>query len=213
MDIEQYKNKPYHGDCLDFMRSVGDNYFDLVITDPPYGLGNRLVGGGQNNKKRSVVASNLMRDSEWVDELPDPEIFEEIFRISKNQIIWGGNYFDLPTTRGFICWDKDQHMPSMSACEYGWTSYDKPAKLYKCRSLDLNRKHPTQKPIALMNFCLHYANATKDMKIFDPFLGSGTTALSCKSMGLDWWGCELQQEYINVIERRLTETQIDLFGI
>ena len=64
-----------------------------------------------------------------------------------------------------------------------------------------------------MNFCLHYANATKDMKIFDPFLGSGTTALSCKSMGLDWWGCELQQEYINVIERRLTETQIDLFGI
>ena len=155
----------------------------------------------------------LYLKSEWVDELPSQEILEEIFRISKNQIIWGGNYFDLPPTRGFICWDKDQHMPTMSACEYGWTSYDKPAKLYKCRSLDLNRKHPTQKPIALMNFCLNYAKVTQDMKIFDPFLGSGTTALSCKSMGLDWWGCELQQEYINVIERRLTETQIDLFGI
>lgn len=208
--LDLYKNKPYHGDCLDFMRRIGDNYFDLVITDPPYGLGNdRLIGGG-NGKQNQI---KLLKSSGWVDEIPSQEIFNEILRISKNQIIWGGNYFDLPPTRGFICWDKDNKLPSMSACEYAWTSYDKPAKLYKCRSLDLNRQHPTQKPIALMKFCLDFAKVTQGMTVFDPFLGSGTTAIACKSMGLDWWGCELQQEYINVITQRLTETQMDLFGV
>lgn len=148
--MEQYKNTVYHGDCLEFMRSVPDGFFDLVLTDPPYGLGDRLSKGSGVLQNRPFKQQYLA--SGWTDIAPTQEVFDEIMRVSKNQIIWGGNYFDLPPTRGFICWDKKQPMPTLSACEYAWTSFDKPAKLFAMSNINPQRQHPTQKPVELMKF-------------------------------------------------------------
>lgn len=202
-------NKIYNMDCLEFMKQVPDKYFDLVLTDPPYGLGDRLSNGGGHLK--NAVFVNLYKDTQWSDIKPSQEVFNEIFRISKNQIIWGGNYFDLPPTRGFICWDKAQYMPTLSAVEFGWTSFDKPAKIFKISSMDLNRKHPTQKPLGIIEFSLQFAKAEKNWKVFDPFMGSGTTAVACKSLGIDFVGCELEPDYVAIANKRLEAVQGSLF--
>lgn len=207
--MEQYKNTVYHGDCLEFMRSVPDGFFDLVLTDPPYGLGDRLSKGSGVLQNRPFKQQYLA--SGWTDIAPTQEVFNEIMRVSKNQIIWGGNYFDLPPTRGFICWDKKQPMPTLSACEYAWTSFDKPAKLFAMCNINPQRQHPTQKPVELMKFCLNYSKATKGMRVLDPFLGSGTTSVACASMGIDWWGCELEQDYVDDANIRLSKLQVELF--
>jgi site-specific DNA-methyltransferase (adenine-specific) len=204
-------NKIHHGDCLKFMKQIPDKYFDLVLTDPPYGLGDRLSNGGGQLKDRAF--KQLYLDTEWEDVKPSLEIFTEIFRISKNQIIWGGNYFDLPPTRGFICWDKIQYMPTLSACEYAWTSFDKPAKIFSIRSHDLNRFHPTQKPVELMKFCLNYAKVAPSHKVFDPFMGSGTTAVACEELELQWAGCELNEKFFGLANKRLKTIQPDMFGV
>jgi site-specific DNA-methyltransferase (adenine-specific) len=211
MSMGNMLNKIHNVDCLEFMRQVPDNYFDLVLTDPPYGLGDRLSKGA--GKLNNTPMKQLYLKTQWEDIAPDNKIFNEIFRISKNQIIWGGNYFDLPPTRGFICWDKKQPMPTLSACEYAWTSFDKPAKLFAISSTDLNRKHPTQKPIELMKFCLNYAKVNAETKIFDPFMGSGTTAIACESLGLKWCGCELEPDYVEIANNRLKSVQLDMFRV
>jgi site-specific DNA-methyltransferase (adenine-specific) len=133
---------------MEGMKQYPDKYFDLAVVDPPYGLGNRLSDGGGKLKNTPMAA--LYRGKEW-DVLPSKEYFKELFRVSENQIICGANYFleHLPSSRGCICWDKKQDMPTLSAWEFIWTSFDKPAKIYKQVSTDLNRFHPTQKPVKL----------------------------------------------------------------
>jgi len=198
----------HNEDCLTFMKQVPDNYFDLVLTDPPYGLGDRLTNGGSETD--NIAIKKLYKGKEW-DVLPSKEIFEEIFRISKRQIIWGGNYFDLPPTRGFIIWDKGMTMPNYSHVEYAWTSFDYPAHKYKLTS-NFEKKHPTQKPDSLIEFCLHYGNAnTITETVFDPFMGSGTTAVVCQSLGIDWCGCELEADYVAIANKRLEKVQGSLF--
>lgn len=122
----------YLMDCINGMKEYPDKWFDLAIVDPPYGLGNRLSDGGKNCKLNNTPMTVLYKNKEW-DVLPPYEYWIELFRVSKNQIIFGANYFldYLPATRGFICWDKKQDMPSLSACELIWTSFDKPAKIVK----------------------------------------------------------------------------------
>ncbi len=144
-----------HIDCMEYMATLPDKAFDLAIVDPPYGLGNRLSDGGGKLKDTPMAA--LYRDKDW-DILPTKEYWSELFRVSKNQVVFGANYFldFLPSTRGFVCWDKNQAMPTLSACELVWTSFDKPAKIMKKSSTDLDRFHPTQKPIYVYNFMFNY---------------------------------------------------------
>ena len=200
-------NKIHHIDCLEFMKQVPDDYFDLVLTDPPYGLGDKLSKGG--NKK--VKFHQDYNKSNWIDEVPSDEVFKEIFRISKNQIIWGGNYFNLPPTRGILCWDKNIGTPhNFSHFELAWTSFDRPAMKYQLTN-DKNKQHPTMKPLKLIEFCIDYSRIEKHHKVFDPFMGSGTTAIACKSLGLEWCGCELEEDYVTIANKRLEAVQGSLF--
>ncbi len=208
MSFDLELNKVYNQDCLTFMKTVPDKYFDLVLTDPPYGLGDRLSDGG--GKLKNSKMSKLYKNKDW-DVLPSQEIFNEIFRISKHQIIWGGNYFDLPPTRGFIIWDKLQYTHTLSHCEYAWTSFDRPAKMFRKQSAIKDKLHPTQKTEEIIQFSLEYSRPEKEWKIFDPFSGSGTTLVVAKSKGLDYVGCELDKDYYEIINKRLSQVQGSLF--
>jgi len=193
------KSEVYNMDCLAAMREMPDNAFDLAIVDPPYGLGDRLSDGG--GKLKNTPMSKLYRQSSKWDSVPDKRYFDELFRVSKNQIIWGGNYFELPPSRCMICWDKNQAMPTLSAWELGWTSFDKPSKIIKMVSTDLNRFHPTQKPIALYKWLLSNFAKHGD-RILDTHLGSGSSRIAAYDMGFDFIGYELDAEYFDAMNKR-----------
>lgn len=189
-------------DCMELMAQFPDKYFELAIVDPPYGLGDRLCERG--GKLKNSPFCTLYRDSSRWDKAPDTLFFQELFRVSKNQIIWGGNYFTLPASRCMICWDKKQAMPTMSAWELGWTSFDKPSKIYRQSSADLNRFHPTQKPVALYKWLLKtYAKAGD--KILDTHLGSGSIAIACWDGGFDLTGSELDTDYFAAMQKRIAQ--------
>jgi len=202
----------YNMDCMELMKKYPDNYFDLAIVDPPYGLGSRLVEGG--GKGIMGKYKEEYRLKQWDEEIPSAEYFKQLFRVSKNQIIWGGNYFidHLYNTRGIICWDKKQMMPSMSRWEMAWSSFDKVAKTYEVRSQEKNRFHPTQKPVKLYSWILNnYAKAGD--KILDTHLGSGSIAIACHDMNFNLTGCEIDEDYfIKMCERiNIHTAQLQLF--
>lgn len=196
-------------DNMELMKRYPDKYFDLAIVDPPYGLGDRLSNGG--GKRKDDPSRLLYVDKQW-DVLPTEEYWNELFRVSKNQVVFGANYFleYLPNTRGFVCWDKNQAMPTLSACELVWTSFDKPAKIMKKSSTDLERFHPTQKPIYVYKFMFEYCKAKKGDKILDTHLGSGSIAIACHDYGFDLTACELDTEYYNKALKRLQQHQAQL---
>ena len=189
-------------DNMLLMSRYPDNYFDLAIVDPPYGLGDRLSNGG--GKRKDDPSRLLYVDKEW-DILPSEEYWKELFRVSKNQVVFGANYFleYLPNTRGFVCWDKNQAMPTLSACELVWTSFDKPAKIMKKSSTDLERFHPTQKPIYVYQFMFEYCKTQKEDKILDTHLGSGSIAIACHDYGFELTDCELDKEYFDRAMERI----------
>ena len=187
-------------DNMALMKRYPDNYFDLAIVDPPYGIG--MDGGnvgykGFNNFEKKV----------WDKAIPEQEYFEELFRISKNKIVWGGNYFGLPATRCFLVWDKGEgfYNRTYAECELAWTSFDKNTVKYKRDPLakgDYKGKiHPTQKPVALYKWILdNYAK--QGDKILDTHLGSGSIAIACHDYGFELTACELDVDYYNkAIER------------
>lgn len=179
-------------DNIDLMKRYPDKYFDLAIVDPPYGLGKKIYSGGT----RYCKFQTLFGENKWDDNIPCNKYFDELFRISKNQIIWGGNYFPLLPTRCLIIWDKLKGDNNFSMFELAWTSFDKPSKIYKKNSTDNNRIHPTQKPVALYKWLLDkYAN--EGDKILDTHLGSGSIAIACYDYGLQLTACELDSEYYN----------------
>jgi site-specific DNA-methyltransferase (adenine-specific) len=194
----------YLMDNIELMKHYPDKYFDLAVVDPPYGLGKRLSDGG--GKLKNTPMAELYREKDW-DFVPNYEYWTELFRVSKNQIIFGANYFldFLPNTRGFICWDKKQDMPTLSACELVWTSFDKPAKIYKKSSMDLERFHPTQKPIGIYDFVFQYAKVEEGMKVLDTHLGSGSSRISANKNKLHFVGCEIDEEYFNKQNKRYEE--------
>jgi len=196
-------------DCMDLMREFPDKHFDLAIVDPPYGIGDRLSDGGGVLEKRAYV--QMYREKKW-DTAPTPDYFIELRRISRSQIIWGGNYFDLPPTRGIICWDKVQDMPTLSAWEMAWTSFDCIARKNRGRSQNPDRIHPTEKPTQLYRWLL--ANYAKEgMKILDTHLGSMSHAIAAHYSGVHLTGCELDPDYFAAgIARVKRETaQLTLF--
>jgi len=179
-------------DNMELMSRYPDNYFDLAIVDPPYGIG---------------ISSNPVRQKhnkkEWDNNIPSKEYFNELFRVSKDQIIWGGNYFDLPASQGFFIWDKKQpHNFSLAMCEYAWSSIQKPAKMWSLSVLKERGKiHPTQKPVELYEWQLDN-NAKEGNKILDTHLGSGSIAIACHNRGFELTACELDKEYFDNFVKR-----------
>lgn len=208
----------FNCDCMDYMRTIPDKYFDLAIVDPPYGLNapKMMMGSGYSNgayssKKRLNGGSGKLKnrilnksDCTWDETPPDDEYFTELFRISKNQIIWGGNYFKLPPTRCVVVWDKVQPWENFSQVEIAWTSFDKPAKLYKQMNGGFNSEkkiHPTQKPVELYSFLLNKF-AIPGNKIFDSHIGSGSSRIAAYEQGFDFIGCEINETYFIEEEKR-----------
>ena len=188
------------------MSRYPDKYFDLAIVDPPYGLGKRTTDGG-SKKNTQTKFMNDIRRSNWDDKIPTDDYFKELFRVSKRQIIWGGNYFPYiwkDGCRGLITWDKMVYVPTMSQIEYAWYSEDKLPKLVKINNNDSNRFHPTQKPVPLYKWLLkNYAN--EGDKILDTHLGSGSIAIACHDMGFDLTACELDTDYYNAAIKRIED--------
>jgi len=193
---------------MELMSRYEDNHFDLAIVDPPYGI------GVTKNKRLNNISNK-----DWDNEIPKKEYFEELKRVSKNQIIWGGNYFieHLSNTRCYLNWDKLNHSDTYADCEMAWTSFDKNAKIFKYM-WDGNRygfigaikgvgkksirMHPTQKPIALYEWILmNYAK--EGDKILDTHLGSGSIAIACHNLKYDLTACELDKEYFEAAMKRI----------
>lgn len=205
-------------DCMDYMRGLEDGAFDLAIVDPPYGINAAKMGMGGTKDHRRIArklykehtekgrlnsGSGKLKDRvlnrsmiDWDNQVPSKEYFDELFRVSKHQIIWGGNYFDLPPTRGIICWDKCQPWENFSQWEMAWTSFDTPASLFRFDNRTGDKIHPTQKPVQLYRWLLHkYAKG--DWKILDTHIGSGSSAIACYMEGHELVGCEINEEYFD----------------
>ena len=200
-------NKIYCGDCLEVMKTMEDKSVDLIITDPPYGLG--IDGQKQTFNKNPKHNRKQYKFMGWDKKIPSKEYFDEMFRISKNQVIWGGNYFVqyLSGYKGWLVWDKGQHGLTMSDGELAFTSFDTPLRIFVRNRVDLQRDgavHPTQKPLSLIKWILNNF-AKKDDIICDPFLGSGTTARACKDYGFNFIGIEISPEYCKIAEQRLAQ--------
>jgi site-specific DNA-methyltransferase (adenine-specific) len=185
-------------DNMKLMARYEDNHFDLAIVDPPYGIGISKNPVRQQHAKK-----------EWDNEIPTKEYFNELIRVSRNQIIWGGNYFDLPPTQGFFIWDKKQpHDFSLAMTEYAWSSIQKPAKMWTLSVLKERGKiHPTQKPVELYEWLL-MNNAKEGDKILDTHIGSQSISLavhnmnSINKMNLTLVGCELDFDYFTEGNKR-----------
>jgi site-specific DNA-methyltransferase (adenine-specific) len=210
------------------MKTIPDKFFQLAIVDPPYGINvtkmnmesgiglsndrtvkrlrdNRLKGAG---KLKDRIINQMSCD--WDFNPPTQEYFDELFRISQNQIIWGGNYFNLPPTRCIVCWDKEQAFENFSQVELAWTSFDKPAKLFQYsnggfRCKDKSPKiHPTQKPVELYHYLLKTFAKAGD-RIFDSHLGSGSSRIAAYKLGYDFYATEIDTEYFNAQEKRFRQ--------
>ena len=217
-----------HGDSLQALKGYGDNYFDLAIVDPPYGLGfdGEMASmtmspnmGSERKKRWNGKKINQYTKKDWDKEVPSKEYWDELFRVSKNQIVWGGNHFELPQSRGWIFWDKKMDKGfSLADGELAWTSFDKGVKKFEYlwagfkKKKPIKRIHPTQKPVKLYEWILmNYAK--KNDKILDTHLGSGSIALACHNLGFDLTGCELDKEYYNAAMKRINQhrQQIRMF--
>ncbi len=199
----------YLEDCVKALKRYADNHFDLAIVDPPYGLERFKANDGGNSKKITTFGD---KDKNWNNIKPTAEYWEQLFRVSKNQIVWGGNNFELPTSEYFIVWDKGQMMPSFARCEMAWTNCKVPAKIYAKRSQDLNRIHPTQKPIGLYDWLLMNYAKQGDL-ILDTHLGSGSSRIAAYKGGFNFVGFEIDKEYYEKQEKRFNDfkSQLRLF--
>ena len=192
-------------DCMDLLRRTPDNFYDISICDPPYGIGISNNPVRQKHNKKT-----------WDDSMPNEEYFKELFRVSKNQIIWGGNYFIdyLSNSQGFIIWDKKQPENfSLAMCEFAYSSIQSPAKIFRYSVLSEKDKiHPTQKPVALYKWLLD-KYAKEGDKILDTHLGSMSIAIACHDYGFELTGCELDKEYYDKGIQRVKNhvSQLKLF--
>ena len=218
-----FSSEVYMMDCIQGMKEYPDKYFDLAVVDPPYGINfgefNRTnkTGNGERYK------SNKYKNSSWDDGIPCDEYFIELQRVSKNQIVWGANYFPylwVNGCKGFIFWHKGNPVPNFADGELAWTSFNKVAKMVDYRyygnlegkTSASDKIHPTQKPVALYDWV--YANyATEGMKILDTHLGSGSSRIAANKAKLNFVGFEIDEEYFTKSEQRYADftSQLRLF--
>lgn len=206
----------YNMDCMDGMKQFPDKFFDLAIVDPPYGLGidgqkESISKNPKHNRKQHIRKS-------WDSSIPDKDYFYELFRVSKNQIIWGANYFVkyLNTgTKGWIVWDKGQHGLTMSDCELAFSSFNCPTRVKIINRVELLNEgtiHPTQKPIKLYEWLLNNYAKPGD-KILDTHVGSASSLIACHKLGFEYVGFELDTDYFKAASDRLAavEAQSSIF--
>lgn len=195
----------YNGDCMEYLRSLPDNAFDLAVVDPPYGI--KRAGQKETSCVNPKHNRKYFDDRGWDNHIPDAEYFRELERVSVNQIIWGGNYF-VPHlnkgTMGWMVWDKGQHGLTMSDCELAYSSFDRATRVVVINRGELAREgttHPTQKPIALYAWILNNYAKEGD-RILDTHLGSGSSAIAAWELGFEFVGIEIDSEYYNnAVER------------
>lgn len=212
-------------DCMEAMREFPDKFFDLAVVDPPYGDAcSKSLNVERESRGRGTALDSDLIDTSTVsrtggtwaekygkkiiawDVATGQEYFEELFRVSRDQIIWGGNYFTLPPTRCFLIWRKltISENFTMAMAEYAWTSFNSNAKLFEYAPQDTTRFHPTQKPVALYRWI--FKNYAKPgMKILDTHLGSGSSRIAAYDAGLDFWGYEIDKTYLDLQEQRFAK--------
>jgi len=223
----------YQGDCLDYLKQFKDNQFDYVVTDPPYGIGE---AAGKNKTRGSTADSNKWKETRnttgvgvpstdfgnmtWDDKRPEPIYFDEMLRVSKNQIIFGGNYFAdlLYASSCWIVWDKENGDSDFADCELAWTSFKTAVRIFKYRWNGMlqgnmrfkeKRVHPNQKPLPLMELII--ANYTKEGEsILDPFMGSGTTGEAAIRFNRKFTGIEKENQFFEFSGKRLKQAQNQL---
>tara|TARA_R100001244_G_scaffold52832_1_gene45871 strand:+ start:528 stop:1121 length:594 start_codon:yes stop_codon:yes gene_type:complete len=189
---------------MELMARYEDNHFDLAIVDPPYGID--WMNQIQNPNTKANWKS--YKNKEWDKETPTPEYFKELFRVSKNQIVWGGNYMveNLYSSPCWILWDKMQEFTG-AVFEMAWSSFKSPSRAFRMSRIEAYSKgkiHPTQKPVKLYEWILmNYAK--EGDKILDTHLGSGSIALACHNLGYDLTACELDKEYFEASQKRLKQ--------
>lgn len=234
----------YNMECMEGMKQFPDKYFDLAVVDPPYGdasgneggtgtgSGNGSIGtsihklgnagvwsqmGGWSIQNGRQMGSEIRKKIVSWDVAPKQEYFDELFRVSRNQIIWGGNYFNLPPTRCFLIWRKT-NIPeqfSMAMCEYAWTSFNDNAKIFDFSAAGQpGRFHPTQKPVQLYTWILNNYSKQGD-KILDTHCGSASSLVACHETGRKYVGFEIDEEYYTKAKKRLetAENQMNIFSM
>ena len=214
------------------MKQMPDNAFELAIVDPPYGIGadkaqNKAAEQREkaNGKSKAGRGWKRYKDTDWDSEIPNAEYWQELKRVSKNQIVWGGNYFTehLPPTMGWVVWNKMQRDFSLADGELAWTSFNKAMRIFdmsRGEALAENnqtsggRFHPTQKPVALYKWLLkNYAK--QGDKILDTHVGSASSLIACHQMGFEYLGFEIDEEYYNKAVERLetVKSQTSIFDM
>lgn len=209
------KNEVYLIDCMKFMEKVPDKYYDLSIVDPPYGINYDVEQNKQAEQGRISNGGKWKQyhKTNWDNEIPTAEYWSELFRVSKNQIIWGGNYFGEVVLNGVIIWNKGKN-GNMKDGEMAKTSFNT-FKIYNKTRVDayINngepKIHPTQKPTSLYDFILK-EYAKQGDKIFDSHVGSGSSRIACDKLGYYFEGCELDKDYWNAQEKRYKDYKSQL---
>lgn len=214
----------YNMDCMDGMKHFPDKYFDLAIVDPPYGIGE----SGSKNKTRGCLAKSKDYKSFFGNDVstPDSDYFQELFRVSKNQIIWGANHFisKIPIDSScWIVWDKENGKTDFADCELAWTSFQTAVRKFSFRWQGMlqgdmrnkeSRIHPTQKPVRLYIWILQNYAKSGD-KILDTHVGSASSLIACHNLGFDYVGFELDPDYYKAASKRLADAkaQVNMFEI
>lgn len=216
----------YNMDCMEGMKEFPDNYFDLAIVDPPYGIGAARYTRGGTQYGRAMAQSKVYGLKGWDDAKPTAYYFAELFRVSRNQIIWGGNHMAAEIAKDSPCWivwDKMTGENGYADCELAWTSFNSAVRVFRFRWMgmlqgDMKNKeyriHPTQKPVALYRWLLeHYAKDGD--KILDTHVGSASSLIACREMGFKYVGFEIDEDYFKMAKKRLdqAENQVNIFDL
>lgn len=203
-------------DCMEYMAGLPDKAFDLAIVDPPYGIdAAEKMGGEKRVSGKGAALKTAFDKKDWDRSIPTQQYFTELFRVSKDQIIWGANYMTdfIPPSMGWIVWDKDNGTTKFSDCELAYSSFERALRKFRFMwngmlQGDMKNKedriHPTQKPVALYKWCLD-TYAQPGGKILDTHLGSGSSAIAAHRMGFDFVGCELDKDYYDAACKRFKE--------
>lgn len=207
--IDQLQNRIICADCLDILRQLPDKCVDLLLTDPPYAID--IVRQLLKKDPYHKHGYRSWKIKEWDKQRPSAEIFREMLRVSKNQIIWGGNYFAdlLPASQGWFVWNKMQRNFSLADGELAWTSFDKALRIFDYSRGQANQDekiHPTQKPLKLIEWCLARGGVENDL-VLDCFSGSGTTAVACHNLKRRFICIERDKEYYEASIKRLEQAQ------
>jgi site-specific DNA-methyltransferase (adenine-specific) len=215
--LDSLVSEVYNMDCVQGMKHYPDKYFDLAICDPPYGIDIASKFGGEKRKSGNGAAmKTAFTKKNWDLSIPEMEYFTELFRVSKNQIIWGANYFTqyLPNSMGWIVWNKNNGTTKFSDCELAFSSFDCALRMYTYTwngMLQENMKekevriHPTQKPVSLYDFCFSFANLEAGSKVLDTHLGSGSSRISAYFNKMDFVSFEIDSEYVKLSDKRFKD--------